>query len=139
MGAQPPGTRAATLSLLLAIAASAFWLLAPTVTSVRGSAASTAEEPARKVDRRTLLEDSGGDPRTIAALLLPVAPAGVALALNRTRFRAPARTVAAALLLIGAILTGFSVGLAYMPSAISMLAAACMSGDEVRVTAPPPG
>lgn len=59
-------------------------------------------------------------------LALPVVLAALSLALNGTRLRTPARALAAALLLLGSILTGFSIGLYYLPSALAMTVAAVL-------------
>lgn len=129
---QPSGTLAVVVSFLLAAAASTFWLLAPAVAIVSGGTATTGAvgppppPPSVEVDRQTLLEQSGDDPQTMGMLALPVALAALTLALNGTRLRVPARAVAAALLLTGSILAGFSIGLPYLPSALAMTVAAIL-------------
>ena len=84
--------------------------------------------PAPKVHRQTLLEsESTPHAQIIGMLALPAVVAALALALNGTRLRTPARVVAAALLLIGSLLAGFSIGLYYLPSALAMVVAAIRS------------
>lgn len=169
MKRQPPGTLAVVVSLLLAAAASAFWLLVPTVASVSDSGTATGpvghpppdfevlsvrqsmtpegdvivretgveasgrkqvrqyRGPGPEVHRQTLLEQSTAEAQTIGMLALPVVLAALPLALNGTRLRTPARAVAAALLLLGSVLTGFSIGLYYLPSALAMTVAAILA------------
>jgi hypothetical protein len=55
----------------------------------------------------------------------PVLLAALPLAFNGTRWRAPARVVAAALLASGVLLS--SVGMFYLPSAVAMAVAAAFS------------
>ena len=84
--------------------------------------------PAPEVHRRTLLESaSASNAEAIGLLAVPVVLAALPLALNATRLRTPARAVAAALLLIGSLLTGFSIGLYYLPSALAMSFAAVLA------------
>lgn len=82
--------------------------------------------PGPEVHRQTLLGQSTAEAQTIGMLALPVLSAALPLALNGTRLRTPARAVAAALLL-GSILTGFSIGLYHLPSALAMTVAAILA------------
>lgn len=84
--------------------------------------------PAPEVHRETLLEsDSAPDAQIIGMLAVPLAVAAFPLALNGSRLRTPARAIAAALLIIGSLLAGFSIGLYYLPSALAMTVAAARS------------
>lgn len=85
--------------------------------------------PPPKVERQTLLEtENSPDAQIVGVLAFPLLLAGIPLALNRTRFRATARAISAALLLAGSLVAGFSIGLYYLPSALAMIVAAARAG-----------
>ncbi len=63
----------------------------------------------------------------VGLFAFPVLLAALPLAFNRTRLRAPARIVAAVMLLTGVLATGLTIGLFYLPSAMAMVAAAAFS------------
>ena len=89
--------------------------------------------PAPTVERQTLLENEDEPRGSIFRLLaFPVLLAMLPLALNGTRFRVPARAISAALLLVGSVLAGFSIGLYYLPSALAMIVAAGSATSGAR-------
>ncbi len=119
------------LSLVLAIVASAFALLGPTGTEEEGEEA--VREGAPPVERvtetrsTTLLSQirSGEeDAFLLVWLVVPIAAAAAPLALARTRFEPATRTLAATLLLAFSFVAAASIGLFYVPSALSIVAAA---------------
>lgn len=116
----------AVASLLLAVAASAFVLFAPTGKSERGSVVlkpgGERIERTHEVESTTLVEEEPGPALTVVAIALVLT--GAPLTLNHTRFWLAARTVSAVVLWIGSLLAGFSIGLFYLPSAIAMTIAA---------------
>ena len=124
---RPRGTRAAVVSLLLAVAASAFVLFVP---SQSGSEVVTRGdeqiETTREVTSTSLLEDQPAP--ALRAVAIALILAGAPIAVNRSRFRPAARTGSAVLLWVGSIVAGFSIGLFYMPSAAAMTFAAVRSG-----------
>jgi hypothetical protein len=132
-GRRPPGTSAVVLALLLAAAASAFWFVVPTETSessgfscepglVDPTGCPTEETRPATTEHTTLLDEQPEAIIPVAAIAIGLA--GFPLLLNGTRLRRPARVVAATVLVVGSLLAGFSVGLAYLPSAAAMTVAA---------------
>jgi hypothetical protein len=127
---RPRGTLALLVSVVLAGAASGVCLFAPTGSVASGEATlsrpagatgiSTSERETE--ERTTLLEEQPEAIIPIAGFALTLAV--VPLLLNGTALRRPSRTISAALLLVGSLLAGFSVGLLYLPSALSMIIAA---------------
>ena len=130
----PRGTLLVALSLVLALLASGVLLVVPTYTGVRASVrASEAVTPGgavvqrtNEIRRATLVEVNG--PRVLRVLAVPVVLAALPLAANWTRLRTAARALAALLLTGFALVTGFSIGLFYLPTAGAMVAAA-LRGD----------
>jgi hypothetical protein len=136
-GSSPPtrrsrGTPALVVSVLLAVAASGVCLFAPTGSVASGEAVisrpagasgiSVSERKTEDLERTTLVEEQPEAIIPIAGLALTLAV--VPLLLNGTALRRPSRTICAALLVVGSLLAGFSVGLLYLPSALSMTVAA---------------
>jgi hypothetical protein len=117
-------------SVLLAAAASGVCFFAPTgsverreATLSRPAGATAISASYRETEERTtLLEEQPGAIIPIAGLALTLAV--VPLLLSGTALRRSSRTISAALLLVGSLLAGFSVGLLYLPSALSMTVAA---------------
>lgn len=127
---QTPRNRVAMLgAALCALAASGFLLVAPVYRGVRRIATLGPAEPVEErelVEQATLLAANG--PWVLALLAAPVVLAAVPLLLRgRVGQRRSAR-VSAALLLTFVLLTGFSVGLLYAPSALLMVLAAVLNG-----------
>ncbi len=120
------------VSLVLAVAASAFALFGPTGRYEEGMEEAVPEgslAPQRVTETgwTTLLgqiRSGEEDASVLVWLVVPIAVATVPVVLAKTRFDPAARTVAAVLLLAFSFVTGFSIGLFYMPSGWSMLAAA---------------
>ena len=134
----PPGTLAVICSLGFALLASLLLVILPVYASVSqsssvsqmSSGSSTTEtriETERtQSDTKTLVETNGLS--VVFWLAIPVAIAGAAMALNWTSARRPARIVAAVVLVMLVIMTGFSIGLLFGPSALAMLVAAATGG-----------
>jgi hypothetical protein len=119
----PRGTMLVGLSLLLALAAAGGLLVVPVYTGVRATA--VAPEAARATTElryATLVEVNGA--RVLPLLALPVVLAGLPLAFNSTGWRTVGRAGSALLLTAFALVTGFSIGLLFLPSAAAMIAAA---------------
>jgi hypothetical protein len=133
------------LALGLAVLASGFLLVAPTYTGVRaavvvpggaangaangapGEAPSAAVRRPSEVRRATLLEVNG--PRVLPLLAITIALAALGVVVGQTLWLRAGRGLSALLLLAFMLLafmlvTGFSIGLYYLPSALTMLAAA---------------
>jgi hypothetical protein len=72
----------------------------------------------------TLPESDGWD--VLAVLAIPVVLAGAPLLLGSTRLRRPALVVASVLLLVFAALGAASIGLFYLPAAVTMVVAAVL-------------
>ena len=108
---------ASVLSLLLALVASVLLAVIPSYhfSSATADSSATATVSTRS---ETLVEVNGGG--VLAALLLPVVVAAVPVLLRRSW----ARATAAVLLTGFAFMTGFSIGLYYLPSALVMAGAA---------------
>ena len=129
MSSRPsPSTLLAALAALLALAASAFLLLTPFYTGTHTTTSSGAGQPtaARVVESRsaTLLEVNG--PAVLIPLTIPIALPALALAATRSRFRRLAYAIAALLLLVFCLLSGFSIGMYYVPAALAMLISALL-------------
>ena len=84
--------------------------------------------------RHATLVDVNG-PRVLPLLALPIALAGPGLALNWSTWHTTGRAISAELLAAFALVTGFSIGPCYVPSALVMVAAALWR----PLGAPPPG
>lgn len=133
-GAADPASRegagflAVILSLVLAIAATVFLLVFPTVTEVGGSATVSASGGVLEtatVHHRTLVESQGWS--VAVELLVPVILSGAPVALHRNRFRWAACTASAVLLGLFVAVTGFSIGILYVASAATMIIAAVLA------------
>ncbi len=126
----PRGTLLVALSLVLALLASGVLLVVPPYTGVSASEAFTpggaVVQRTNEIRRATLVEVNG--PRVLRVLAVPVVLAALPLAANWTRLRTAARALAALLLTGFALVTGFSIGLFYLPTAGAMVAAA-LRGD----------
>jgi primosomal replication protein N len=109
------------IPVILAVAASVAWLIIPAYT---GETADVTELPSGaphvQVSRThsTLIEVNG--PRVLVALAFPVLVALAPLLFPHRSLRIGAAVVLGAF----AIVSGFSIGLFYLPSAAAMLAAA---------------
>jgi hypothetical protein len=109
------------ISVILAVAASVFWLIIPAYTGARTDVTgSPSGAPRVQVSRThaTLIEVNGS--RVILALVFPVLVALTPLLFPHRSLRIGAEAVLGAF----AIVSGFSIGLFYLPSAAAMLAAA---------------
>ncbi|MGH2350436.1 MAG: hypothetical protein ACRDI2_13275 [Chloroflexota bacterium] len=124
------GTLLVALSFLLALVATGVLLVVPVYTGVQATVRSGPPENYQVTTqmRATLLEING--PHILRILALPIIFAGLPLAVNWTELTLAGRAVSAVLLVVFATVTGFSIGLFYVPSAVAMLAAA------LRATAP---
>ena len=123
------GTFLVALSLVLAVAASAFALLGPT-----GQYEVEDETGEVETGRTTLLGQIRAgeeDASVLVWLVVPIVVALVPLVLARSRLALAASGVAAFLLLAFAFLAGFSIGLFYVPSALAMVAAT-IAGTRAR-------
>lgn len=137
--AVPPARR---LDIVLALAgfgaalfASGSLIVLPSYTTVRvseTSAPSDAPPPVEEVTRQTLLEVNG--PGVLLPLAVPVGLAGAPLAFPRSRWRRVIQAAAATLVATFVVVTGFSIGLAYLPSAILLFAAALMGPGSLGKT-----
>jgi hypothetical protein len=113
-------------SLVLAATASALLLVVPTYDGACigvGKYGPGGSSCPLGVSHTTLLEENG--PHVLWVLAVPVVLAAIGTLL-RPR---PARIVAAVALAAFSLLLGFSIGAAYIPSAIAMAIAARMSRD----------
>ena len=129
-----PGHLLVTASLVLAVVAAAFAVFGPTGVEETASAPAVVEgteeaDPSSAVERRRTttwdqIRQGEEDAFVLWVLALPVVVALAAFGLERTRSRRTSRAVAAALLGAFALVTGFSVGLFFLPSAAAMIAAA---------------
>jgi hypothetical protein len=121
----------AFISFGLALVASAGLLLAPSGERQESSCAVTAsglgtastDQPAcvDTVSRVSLLQEEGIG--VVLVLAIPVMVAGIALALQWTRWARPAAVTAGTLLVAFSVLGLASIGLFYLPSGIAMLLA----------------
>lgn len=136
------GTWAVVASLVLAGVAAAYLLVVPT--NVAESTTFTfwptgSGGPVSTRSETTLLEAEGWS--ALVPVLIPVILSAAPLLLDGTRYAAPARLLAAALLLGFIVVAGFSIGLFYLPSAVAMLLAAIWvigsrPGERVEGEAP---
>src|SRR5688500_13194316 len=120
----------AILALVLALAAALVLLLAPFYTGVQTTAVgrpgqNASSPPVVEVRSATLLEVNG--PGVLLPLVLPIALPALALTSGQSRFRRPAFIVGALLLAVFCLVSGFSIGLFYVPAALAMAAAALLS------------
>ena len=127
----PPARRWDTLLALAgfgaALFASASMIVLPTYTTVSVSESSDSSGGVRPVveeTRQTLLEVNG--PQVLVPLAVPIALAMVPLAFPRSRWRRVIQATAATLVSTFVVLTGFSIGMAYFPSAVLLFAAAAL-------------
>jgi hypothetical protein len=122
----------AIAGLLLAVAASLFFVLTPVYsssgsTSVPSRATDTpgAGTAAAPTESTTLLEENGSS--AAAVLAVPVGLALVAVVVTRARVRGGVRATVAVLLGIGCMLGAMSVGLLYVPAAAALAVSAAVS------------
>jgi hypothetical protein len=137
------GNRAALISFVLAVGVSIALLALPTSTTetacvpvvagqVEGASSLPVESCHSGVTRRSLLQDQGWG--VVVPLSVPILISGIAWSLARTGFRRVAFISAAFLLFGFFVLTGFSIGLFYLPSAIAMFVAALAEGKVAVAT-----
>lgn len=132
----PPARRWDTLLALAgfgaALFASASMIVLPAYTTVSVSESSDPSGGVRPVveeTRQTLLEVNG--PQVLVPLAVPVALAAVPLAFPRSRWRRVIQATAATLVSTFVVITGFSIGMAYLPSAVLLFVAAALgTGDR---------
>ena len=133
---RPWATWLVLAAFALAALATGFLLVAPVVMqqsvsqSVAAVPAGTPVTTGASAEMRhlTLVESQG--PQVVAMLLIPVAIAGLPLAVRWSPLLWRATRIITAVLLAGWVLiTGFSVGLLYAPSALAMLAAAIQAEE----------
>ncbi len=143
-GSRDVGHLLVVASVVLAVAAAAFALFGPTgVEETQEEVVQGSDERGGVSERRwtsTWGQVRGGEEDAFVVWILAF-PAVVALAaftLDRTGLRRVTRAVAAALLVAFAVVTGFSVGLFFLPSAVAMIAAAASRRppQERRAAAP---
>lgn len=127
----PPARRWDTLLALAGFGAALFAsvsvivLPGHTTVSVSESAdPSGGFRPVVEETRRTLLEANG--PQVLVPLAVPIGLAAVPLAFPRSRWRRVIQATAATLVSTFVVITGFSIGMAYLPSAILLFAAAAL-------------
>jgi hypothetical protein len=119
------------LPFVLALLAAVVLLVIPTGREESVSISSTGEIT-RHSRSTTLVQSDGWS--VLVRLAVPVAFAGVPLALRRTRWRRGA-LVAASVLLLAFVVAGLlSIGVIFLPAAIAMVTAAIVDGR--RPTAP---
>lgn len=126
-----PSRLPAAIAFLLALLASAFFLVAPVYqgagqgASIKAGGGSESQSPVQ-VQGRNLVQQNGAG--VLLWLALPPALSGLALLLlHRTRFRSIAYGTAALLLLAFAVVSVMSIGLFYLPGALAMTVAAALS------------
>lgn len=141
----PPGTLAVVLSFGFALCASLLLVVLPVYASVSHSASvsqisSGGDATVRPIeggrtqsDTRTLIQTNG--PSVVLWLAIPVAIAGAALGLNWTRARRPSQIIATGLLITIVLVTGFSIGMFFIPSTIAMLVAAATAATNGHTAA----
>lgn len=127
----PPARRWDTLLALAgfgaALFASASMIVLPTYTTVSVSESTDSSGgfgPVVEETRQTLLEANG--PQVLGPLSAPIAFAAVPLAFPRNRWRRVIQATAATLVSTFVVITGFSIGMAYLPSAVLLFAAAAL-------------
>ena len=126
----PASTLFVVLALVLATAATAALLVVPFYTGVRATAVAVPGQTAPPVPvvatrTATLVEVNG--PGVLVVLAIPIALPVLALAAGKSRFRRATHVVGALLLVGFCLLTGFSVGLFYVPTALAMVVAAALA------------
>ncbi len=127
----PPARR---LDMVLALAgfgaalfASASLYVLPAYTTVsvsESSGPSGGPGPVVEETRQTLLEVNG--PQVLVPLAVPVGLAALPLAFPRSHWRRVIQATAATLVSTFVVITGFSIGMAYFPSAVLLFAAAAL-------------
>lgn len=129
-------TLLAFLALLLALGATAYLLLTPFYSSTHTTTSALAGQPAAApvVETRsaTLLDVNG--PSVLIPLAVPIALPALALAATRSRFRRPVFAIAALLLVIFCLLSGFSIGAFYVPASLAMVASALLPSPKLPAT-----
>lgn len=112
--------RSALISFLLAVLASAAWLVLPAYTGTTGtmrvSGDSRVPVPEESYVRHAKVAEVNG-PRTYALLAFPVVVAGLPLLFRRRAIR----SLAAAVLTGWVVISAASLGVFYIPSAIVMI------------------
>lgn len=131
MTSVPPARR---LDMVLALAGfgaalftSASLIVLPIYTTVRVSESSDPSDgigPVVEEAGQTLLEVNG--PQVLVPLAVPVALAAAPLAFPYSRWRRVIQATAATLVSTFVVITGFSIGMAYLPSAVLLFAAAAL-------------
>ncbi|MGH2785522.1 MAG: hypothetical protein ACRDJ1_09680 [Actinomycetota bacterium] len=128
-----PGTFArllAALSLSSAVLVAAVLLIVPSYSGVEAVVSTTGESFERSTSA-TLLQANGAG--VLVPLLFPAAVAGLAiLAAQNVRLRSVSYAVATSILLVFVFLTGFSIGLFFIPSAALMAFAAGKAKEAHR-------
>jgi hypothetical protein len=122
------GTLATVVAFVLALTASLLLLVIPVYSSVGGSAVldgSGETQTKIKRSKTTLLEENG--PGVLVVLSVPVLITMIPLLPRRNARRRPWRLASAMLLTVLCILTGFSIGLFYLPAAVALWIAATLS------------
>lgn len=117
------------LPVVLALLAAVVLLVIPTGREESVSISSTGEIT-RHSRSTTLVQSDGWS--VLVPLAVPVAIAGVPLALRRTRWRRGA-LVAASVLLLAFVVAGLlSIGVYYLPAAVAMVMAAIVDGRRSK-------
>jgi hypothetical protein len=129
--ASPPARRgAAAVFASFALAASTYALFGPTGHWEDSTGASGTTSLWGQI------RDGEEDRFLLGLVFLPAAFALGALLLEPTRARRAGRAVAAFLLLVFTFLTGFSVGLFFLPATLAMVVAAVLPDRTAAVRAP---
>ena len=122
----------------LAVAASLAVLFVPLASRQEACSATPSDNAApaapckERVSHVTLIEEEG--PSLLPVVAVPLAIAGIGFGLARTRWGRPAALTSGTLLTLFAVLTGFSIGLFYLPAAIALFMATSRL-PQSRVTA----
>jgi len=128
-----PGTSAqllARLSLSSAVLVAAVLLIVPSYSGVE-AVVSTGGESIERTTSATLLQANGAG--VLVPLLLPAAVATLMiLPVRNRRVRSVSYAVAASILFAFVLLTGFSIGLFFIPTAALMAFAAGKAQDAYR-------
>jgi len=123
-GSSTTGTRSwrllAALALGSALLASVYFLVVPSYTSVTFSEDS-AGVPTNVESHQTLLQVNG--PAVLLPLAVPVLLAAIPHAFAGRRWSGAITSAMAMLLSAFVLVTGFSIGIAYLPSALLLLSA----------------
>ena len=123
---------AAAAALMLAVAASLAWLFVPTGRYVSGSVDSAGQVEVTS-GSTTLVESEGAG--VIALLAIPVVVFGLALAVASYPQRRRVWIWVASTTTVGALVTGFSIGLFYLPAvALLWVAVALERSGPTRST-----